>query len=590
MSESTQPHSQRSPRRLLRGALIPLIFALVWTHALVGAARAWAAIPYEELTESSFALSLSALFVGAMASGSRAPLQRRLVMALLAAALSLGVIGSLNPVALLPGLALLPVAALTAWLAHWVERRTPTAFTQSLARSPGWRVVWIASSLLAVVQLARLSTYVSNPESEWFLTTSNAFFAKHECANAYVYAAELNQRGETDVYDPIHYPGLNPQAEPQTQMQEMAPEDPFQYPPPFLMLPALAISITHDYPAIRSVWFALNVTLCLGSVLLFSLWAGRATRYRSLLLAPVAVVAFPVLHNFQYGQFHFAAVALAVLGMLAMEKRRSVLGAALLAAAITAKVFPIFLVVALFGQKRFADVARVLSFGLLYAVLGVIVLGAGPYSAFFTQHLPRLSSGAAFAFGEAWPEVADLLVAGNQGISGMVAKVEAFGGVTWPSRVASSINLLYALLLLCVTWFSARAVGKVGAPAKAGFWIGVLGLGSLASAGAWADYVPLTGVWAMVFLIPTSRERSLHRGLLLVSGFLQLTLLGTVPLGPFAEAWWMLPLSFVSGLSLLFILGSAAAAPLMVRRRALSEGRLDSPAEFSLIPSGGAAE
>jgi hypothetical protein len=529
--------------------------------------RAWASIPYEALSESSLFFTLSALLIGGVSSLEWSGPWRALFVTQAAALISIVAIGCLNARALSPALTLMPLAALTSWLAIVIRRRTPVGFLGVLRGSRAWRAVWAVSSLLAVVQMARLSTYVSNPESDWFVTTDNPFFAKHECANAYVYAAELNERGERDVYDPIHYPGLNPDAEPQTQMVGMAPEDPFQYPPPFLMLPQLAMSMTHDYAAIRSVWYALNVTLCLGTVLLLSLWVGRSTRWRSLLLAPLMAVAFPVLHNFQYGQFHFAAVALAVLGMLALETRRRTLGGALLASAISAKVFPVFLLVPLLSQKRFADVTRVAIFGLFFAGLGWMTLGPSPYAAFFELHLPRLSSGAAFAFGEAWPEVADLLIAGNQGIPGMVTKVQNLGVNFLGDGAASAINHLYVLLLLPLFWVSARAAADMSSQEKAAFWIGVLGLASLASAGAWADYVPLSGVWALIFLIPEFAHRPVLRAILLACGFLQISLVGTVPLGPFASASWMFPLSLLSGLSLLFILTLAASAPIPTRSR-----------------------
>lgn len=39
-----------------------------------------------------------------------------------------------------------------------------------------------------------------------------------------------------------------------------------------------------------------------------------------------------------------------------------------------------------------------LVFAAIYAIAGLLVLGPGPFIAFFTYHLPRVASGEAFAF------------------------------------------------------------------------------------------------------------------------------------------------------------------------------------------------
>jgi hypothetical protein len=101
-------------------------------------------------------------------------------------------------------------------------------------------------AVLAVVQLGRLATHFSDPGSDWFLTTRHPFYAQHECANAYLYGAELSARGEPNVYDAAHYPGLNPAAQPNSVLSGMTADDPFQYPPPFLLLPRLALWASHD--------------------------------------------------------------------------------------------------------------------------------------------------------------------------------------------------------------------------------------------------------------------------------------------------------------------------------------------------------
>ena len=139
-----------------------------------------------------------------------------------------------------------------------------------------------------------------------------------------------------------------------TELTGMAPEDPFQYAPQFLLWPRAAIAITQDYQAIRLVWFGINVTLCMGAVLLLSFWVGGRVGAVSALLSPFVLIAFPTLHNFQYGQFHFATIALAVLAMLAFARRRPAIGGTLLAVSILSKLFPALLLVPLALQRRCA--------------------------------------------------------------------------------------------------------------------------------------------------------------------------------------------------------------------------------------------
>ncbi|MGB5810832.1 MAG: glycosyltransferase family 87 protein, partial [Polyangiales bacterium] len=480
-------------------------------------------------------------------------------------ALGAAAIGLAHPAAFIPALALVPSGAVFAAAGAWLARRLPQGLdTQSSAR-PGLTIAWVLLALLAVVQVGRLSTYMTNSESDWFLSTREPFYAKHECLNAYVYGAELDRRGESNVYHATHYPGLNREAEPVTELTGMVPEDPFQYAPQFLLWPRAAITITQDYQAIRLVWFGINFTLCMGAVLWLSFWVGGHVGAVSALLSPFVLIAFPTLHNFQYGQFHFATIALAVLGMLAFARRRPAIGGTLLAVSILSKLFPALLLVPLALQRRWRDLGWTAAAIAVLTLVTLGVTGLAPFLAFADYHLPRLLDGSAFAFGEAWPEMAELLVAGNQGIRGIFAKLTAMG-LPGAAAVSTGVGRLYGLALLMV---GARIGLRRDASRseRAIAWVGLLGLGSLASTGAWADYVPLTCVWLLTLLAPLTTGRPWMQLALGVCAVMQLFLPGTMPLGDWVGTSWMYPLSLLGALAMLatFATGVALRAPVSAR-------------------------
>ena len=97
-------------------------------------------------------------------------------------------------------------------------------------------------------------------------------------------------------------------------------------------------------------------------------------------------------------------------------------------------------------------------------------------------------------------------------------------------------------------------------------WLGLLGLGSLASTGAWADYVPLTCVWLLTLLAPLTAGRPALQLALGLCAVLQLFLPGTMPLGDWVGTSWMYPLSLLGALAMLatFTIAVALRAPVSV--------------------------
>ena len=541
--------------RLAVGGTAAVLLAIIWTHGLAGVLRA--VTPDAALMARSLTLGAVLVALAGIAFRSR-------LVALgvgLSSVLAVGGFSDVSSGSLLVALAL-PLAGTAAVATGlWLARRLPGEPGVWIRSKPLVAAAWVLLAGVSVIQVGRLSTYMTDPDFDWFGTTRHAAWAKHECLPAYVYGAELAERGETNPWDAVHYPGLNPQAEPSTRLTGLPVEDPFQYTPQFLMLPALAIQLTDHYPSMRLGFYGLQATLFLGMAWWLATWvAGRRERpigVAAVYFLPLTLVAIPTLQNLQYGQFHLATLVLAVAGMLLLDRGGRSLGGGLLAASILAKIFPAVLLVPLAVQRRWRDLASVAAWGAGATVLSLVAFGPAVFANFFTYHLPRLGSGEAFAFGVAWPEMREIMIAANQGAYGLVIKLGEMGVPGLGDAVASLVGKVYLLGVLLLAGFAgvrlSRASGATRAQRAVG-WISLLGLASMASAGAFADYVPVAFAWLLPFLL-VDIARSPRRKALAIfyaaAGFFQFTLLGAAPWGDWAPAEWTIPLSAV-GVVLLF--------------------------------------
>lgn len=563
-SDSKNSSSLVGPVGIARAAIgwsVTACLAVPWAHALAVPLRQLATAPSDPATWG-LPLTFATLAVTVVAAAcSRA--RPHYLAAWFGAAAAWVVLAVCVPGSAVPALALFVVGFATAFSSHAIAKRLPASI-DSVARTRRWRAgLWAIAALVAVVQLARLSTWMTDPSTDWFLTTEHPFFAKHECLSAYVYGGELALRGEENVYDATHYPGLYPEAEPRTEVAHMTVEDPFQYAPQFLLWPAAALVLTHDYPSIRVVWFALQTTLFFSVVAWLGIWVGGRAGRMALFLWPLAVSAFPALHALQYGQFHLAAIALSVAAMLAFETGRDRVGGAMLSIATLSKLFPGILVVVLLARRQWRALGWTAGFAALLTATTLAVFGPAPFLAFVDYQLPRLQSGTAFAFGEAWPEVRDMVIAANHGVYGLVVKLGEMG-VPWADAGAAAwLNRVFLLAVAGAAWW----VGRMGAAhsldreQQAVAWLSLLGLGSMASTGAFVDYVPLTATWMLTLLawrVPgLIRQRHAVAVAALVVWASQYTLLGTVPVGDYFEPGVMLPASVLSSWMMLVLFGVA---------------------------------
>lgn len=546
--------------------LFLLLLSPVVTHGLAAVLRSSGR---GEPTLAATALSLAALALGALAAWVW---PRRFAGGILAAVGSLlaALIEALRPGAGLAGLALVLAGPLLVIAARWLAPRLPAVEAPLHAHRLG-NAAWILLGCIAVLQLARLTTFMTDPSVHFCQGTHHPFYFQHQCLPAYLYGAELNQRGEGNLYRDEHYPGLNPHCEPATKVAGMVPEDPYQYPPPFLLLPRLALALSNHYDTIRVVWFAINVTLFLGVATLLGIWIGGASGAAALSFLPAILAAFPTLYNFQFGQFHLAALALAVASLVAFDRRRRALGGTLLASAILAKLFPVVLVAVLAGQRRWRDLTATLAAGAVLSLLALVVLGPEPFRAFYDYQMPRLQDGRAFAFDEAWPELSDLVIADNQGIFGLVMKLGFFGVPGISKAVAAAIARGFAWLVLAGAGLLATRFRRAPRRLQAAGWMATLALASLASNGAWGDYVPVAAVWLLTLLLGMAPLQRRDLALLIPCALFQGLLLGTAPIGE----WFIAPVWIATAAvgSLLLLALPAVTLGYVLRPRELGDER-----------------
>jgi hypothetical protein len=418
------------------------------------------------------------------------------------------------------------------WTQSRVAVALPPRIDGEIKRRPWRAVAWMLLALLTVVQTARIVSHEADPEVAWWVTTKNAEWAGHACLPAYIYAADLLDQGETNIYDAAHYPPTddpNTGRHPKVENLEGHIECGFQYPPPFLLLPWAALRVTNDFDVIRPVWLALMGLGFLAVALFLSLWVGGPRGQLALWLVPAVWVSVPNLQNLQFGQFHMFAFALAVAGMLAFETRRVGLGGALLGAAVVTKLYPAVLLLLLVSQRRWRDLGATLVWIAAFGVLGFALLGPAPYGAFFSYHLPRLIDGSAFDPDDA------MLTAIKTGVPQIPGRLRLLGVTFLPAQLGPWLGRALGLGILALVWRARRRTTSRSYAVL--LWLALLNLVVLQGPVAFMDYTPALSLWLLTFVsIEMSRSRMIAIGLGLC--WLQVsTLLGSFPIPDDPSTW-----------------------------------------------------
>jgi Glycosyltransferase family 87 len=420
---------------------------------------------------------------------------------LVCAAIVLPTLPRLGPIA--GALAVLLGAATATPFWRWV----PTSVSGGLRRRPVLAVLWVLAALVALVEIGGLAAFSADPDRRWGSAVPDPAATNHACLSAYFLAADLSRRDVVNLYDERYYPAFAGDAArlvAPASIEGLAKwiDDPFEYPPPFLVFPRAALLVSNHFPALRAGWFVLQA---LGLVLVaawLARWVGGRDGELAFLLIPVLLTSLPTLLGLQFGQFHVATLLLSVTALICFEEKRTRSGAALLAVATVSKLFPAFLLVFLLARRRSREVAWTLGACAVFALVGLGVLGWSPFQAFLTYQLPRISSGEAFAFYEKAPE---FIISRNFGIPGLTTKLNLLGVPGMTRGLGSVLGWIYTLGLLAIAWVGGlRPASRLG---DARVWLGLLSLAALRSPLAPSAYVTISVLWLLSLLAGEVRRR-----------------------------------------------------------------------------------
>jgi hypothetical protein len=434
----------------------------------------------------------------------------------------------------------IPMARLGRGPLETIARRLPASLDGGFRRRPVSAMLVVLLMVMAIVQIARLSCFMADPALEWGSAyPPEEFGVRHMCLSAYIYAADLSRKAHPNVYSEELYPvyRFDRSAEPPTissDVLNLAPyvRDAFEYPPPFLLLPRAALALTNDFLVIRTGWFMLQVPLFLTVALTLARQVGGRRGTLAGILIAGLLASFPFLFNFQFGQFHLAALVLAVAGMMAFESGRDRLGSAFLAGAIVTKVFPGILLIYLAIRRRYSAIVWTLVFCAAYTLGAFLVLGPAPFRAFVEYHVPRVISGEAFTF---YRET-DVILAANASVYSIPLKLQRLGVPGMSAAVASWLTWLYTAFLIGATVLAARR--RDNTALEPTVWLALLTLCSLRTPVAPNVYVGTSAMWLLTLLAVETHGR-LFKVILLVLAWVCISIQPPLPDLEGTIALWM---------------------------------------------------
>ena len=511
VAESPYSFERRCLAAIAVLGLAPVVMCVLWVVvARVVGVQGELSAP--TIILSGTLLSLCAVLPGALIGRLGKPgYQLTLAIAVFGAALvaALAVAGRqwwcLFPVLLIVGLG-------SGWGFSRVIAWLPVSFDGRVRRHPVLTGLWLLTALLAVVQSNRMSVFMTDSsELGYSLMPGLEFVERHSCFTSYVHGASVAQAGLENVYD---YDAAPPPA----MAVDVSPfhRDRYNYPPPFLLLPRLLLTVTHDFAVLRAVWYALTVLIMVAGWAIAMGWLDDRHRRQMVKLLPLFWISMPIQFTLQIGNFHIGAVFLAIVAMIAIEHRRFASGGSLLAFATLSKFSPGMLVLLLLVQRNLRAAAWTIGFGIVLCLAVVPVFGVAPWEAFFGYHLPRIQSGEALSFldrslGE---------IANNFSAFGIPFKFQQLGfDVGWDE--ARTFGNVYSVFLIIVAIAAGLRLGRGNRGHALCVWLALLTLGALRSPFA-PPHVLVGWMWVLVLLSGDLRSKWQ------VAGFAALWLLFTV--------------------------------------------------------------
>jgi alpha-1,2-mannosyltransferase len=376
----------------------------------------------------------------------------------------------------------------------------------ALAQHPRWRWWWRLAAAVAVVRLLLLGVFMVDARLDVGALPGDAFYRSHSCLTAYWRASLLARENVDNLYDQALY---------EKHTIDGFDVDAFVYPPPFLLWPSVATFLSDRFAVIRVGWFLVELCLFLWTFTSIAVWVGGRPGARCLLWLPVLVTGLPVLLGLQMGNFHLAAIVLAMIGMVAVEEDQPGWAGLCLAAATSAKLFPGILLVLLAGRRKLKPVVWTLAWLVAQGAATTVLFGTAPLKSFFFFQLPRL-----LAVDVAPWEAASLFGTVNSGIFGLSMKLRALGLSIGPLG-ASSVAWVYTAALLVGAVVAGMRLARRDGPdamvaaddrssseerlCAAQIWLAFLGLASLRAPFVPDAYAGAAALWLLALLACNDR-------------------------------------------------------------------------------------
>ena len=386
-------------------------------------------------------------------------------------------------------------------------------------------LLWLGCSLFGGYRMANLSPYMNDAadKSHAFVPKirdlpdpdlTKPFLDRHCCFTCYAIAAHLAGERVENVYDRKRYRDTENKTEIHETIGEVLTIDTYQYPPPFLILPRLLQAVTSDFFHMRTLWFGMNLVLLAATFLAFVAWLGDWSFRAYWFVWPALLTASTMVSTLVVGNAHLFIILISLLSLVAFEKRRHMLGGALLGFGLVSKLFPGLLVLYLVARRRWRAFFWTCGASAIYVIATFVMFGTRPFSAFAAYQAPRLQSGEAFsfAFGRLRPTI------NNSSVLGIVYKlarldlysIEAAGGIAKVVTWAFS-----GLLVVVAVWVGLRqgrgsprgGLGRETSSSEmtrmwsARVWIALLVLAQLRSPFLPWSYGNVAVIWLVVMML-----------------------------------------------------------------------------------------
>jgi alpha-1,2-mannosyltransferase len=389
-----------------------------------------------------------------------------------------------------PWMVAVPLILLLSVLAIiWLSHRLPPMLDGIRTQKPLLSMVWPLLCLVALIQTARLSTFMLDPtQPQHSLIPGDKWLVEHCCLTAYSESARLTREGEANIYKETLY--RDRKLTPTESGQVSFTVDSYHYPPPFLLLPLMVRGVTGgDFVAVREVWFGMSALAFMLAIGLVARRLEPEGQLRAIGMAPLIWCSMPVLSGLQMSNVQILVVSISAIA-LALFPRRAFVGGMFLAMSTVAKIFPGILFVYLLARRKWREAAWTAGFAIVLTIVALIVVGPTPFRAFVEYELPRLSSGEAFSR----PFTRAFAVSRNMAPFGIPLKLGWLGIPGMTLEVGRVVSMIYLIGVVGLAIWSGRRQPRSSTEAIS-IWLSLLSLGTLASPFAPANYVLVSLVW-----------------------------------------------------------------------------------------------